>query len=441
MSFSRVGHNYPCTTIVATYEGAATGSENTNGTGNTVVKSLGTITAEGTYTVDLTDVDGYENLDLSKFYIFTNNKSITFARTGSTAYAYEYSSVVDSYENGILTYTITSTTDNTAFYVSTQSIEVYLVYNSANDNSSSSGGISGVEYYTITSDDVESFELSEGSLHTVSDNVLSSAILSEEFAIYVKASNWAAFDLKLKEAVMVNKLYMTFYVHTDSGTYSASKIEVLGSNDGETYESLYYKDSGLGTADTSLTVAIENISKSYLYYRLRLYTANWCKPTFIQLSGYKFTLVDAVAYDNIKCIAPEYSSEQTYDEGEYVTYKDLLYVCLEDDVTGIFDPTKWERSYLSESIEEEVQEKIEVLDINNISDSYTFEEDFRKVIISMVRGNSTKTSFSFSGSGEVETVITNSAIGSAYYSKYFITNVKQGDKITKSGVVMMTAIK
>ena len=44
----------------------------------------------------------------------------------------------------------------------------------------------------------------------------------------------------------------------------------------------------------------------------------------------------------------EYDSAETYNEGDFVVYNDLLYKCLADNVTGTWDATKWQQATLQD---------------------------------------------------------------------------------------------
>lgn len=48
----------------------------------------------------------------------------------------------------------------------------------------------------------------------------------------------------------------------------------------------------------------------------------------------------------------EYNSAETYNEGDFVVYNDLLYKCLADNVTGTWDATKWQQATLQDLLDD-----------------------------------------------------------------------------------------
>ena len=81
--------------------------------------------------------------------------------------------------------------------------------------------------------------------------------------------------------------------------------------------------------------------------------------------------IDNAFYRNF---AQNYDSAETYNTGDVVMYEFLLYKCLEDNVTGSWDETKWERTTAGEAGGSTVEpnptdpptEELETLGINDV---------------------------------------------------------------------------
>lgn len=53
---------------------------------------------------------------------------------------------------------------------------------------------------------------------------------------------------------------------------------------------------------------------------------------------------------DISAIVPEYDPTLTYSEGSLVSHEKLIYIALEDNITGEWDPTKWQETNIAEAL-------------------------------------------------------------------------------------------
>lgn len=66
----------------------------------------------------------------------------------------------------------------------------------------------------------------------------------------------------------------------------------------------------------------------------------------------------------------EYDSAETYNEGDFVVYNDLLYKCLEDNVTGTWDATKWQQATLQDVVDDVEDAVASVANKANVDGNY-----------------------------------------------------------------------
>ena len=85
------------------------------------------------------------------------------------------------------------------------------------------------------------------------------------------------------------------------------------------------------------------------------YTDNYqyTKPTMAETADIRtlnsnFDKTDTIEHATQISLAPAYDSTQSYDTDDVVMYEFLMYKCKEDNVTGAWDATKWERTTASE---------------------------------------------------------------------------------------------
>lgn len=85
------------------------------------------------------------------------------------------------------------------------------------------------------------------------------------------------------------------------------------------------------------------------------YTDNYnlVKPTMAETADIRTINGNMDSVDNIMhatqvSLAPAYDSSETYNTGDIVMYEFLMYECLDDDVTGTWDATKWQRTTAGE---------------------------------------------------------------------------------------------
>lgn len=85
------------------------------------------------------------------------------------------------------------------------------------------------------------------------------------------------------------------------------------------------------------------------------YTDNYnlVKPTMAETADIRTINGNMDSVDNIMhasqiSLAPAYDSSETYNTGDIVMYEFLMYECLDDDVTGTWDSTKWQRTTAGE---------------------------------------------------------------------------------------------
>lgn len=85
------------------------------------------------------------------------------------------------------------------------------------------------------------------------------------------------------------------------------------------------------------------------------YTDNYnlVKPTMAETADIRtingnMDTVDDIMHASQISLAPAYDSNETYNTGDVVMYEFLMYECLDDDVTGTWDSTKWQRTTAGE---------------------------------------------------------------------------------------------
>ena len=81
------------------------------------------------------------------------------------------------------------------------------------------------------------------------------------------------------------------------------------------------------------------------------YTDNYnlVKPTMAETADIRtingnMDTVDDIMHATQVSLAPAYDSSETYNTGDIVMYEFLMYECLDDEVTGTWDATKWQRT-------------------------------------------------------------------------------------------------
>ncbi len=84
------------------------------------------------------------------------------------------------------------------------------------------------------------------------------------------------------------------------------------------------------------------------------YTANYdlVKPTMAETADIRtingnMDTIDDIMHASQVSLAPAYDQNETYNTGDIVMYEFLMYECLDDDVTGTWDSTKWQRTTAS----------------------------------------------------------------------------------------------
>ena len=85
------------------------------------------------------------------------------------------------------------------------------------------------------------------------------------------------------------------------------------------------------------------------------YTDNYnlVKPTMAETADIRtingnMDTVDDIMHASQISLAPAYDQNETYNTGDVVMYEFLMYECLDDDVTGTWDATKWQRTTAGE---------------------------------------------------------------------------------------------
>jgi len=85
------------------------------------------------------------------------------------------------------------------------------------------------------------------------------------------------------------------------------------------------------------------------------YTDNYnlVKPTMAETADIRtingnMDTIDDILHASQVSLAPAYDSSETYNTGDIVMYEFLMYECLDDDVTGTWDSTKWQRTTAGE---------------------------------------------------------------------------------------------
>lgn len=80
---------------------------------------------------------------------------------------------------------------------------------------------------------------------------------------------------------------------------------------------------------------------------------NLVKPTMAETADIRTINGNMDSVDNIMhasqiSLAPAYDQNETYNNGDVVMYEFLMYECLDDNVTGVWDTTKWQRTTAGE---------------------------------------------------------------------------------------------
>ena len=85
------------------------------------------------------------------------------------------------------------------------------------------------------------------------------------------------------------------------------------------------------------------------------YTANYdlVKPTMAETADIRtingnMDTIDDILHASQVSLAPAYDANSTYNTGDVVMYEFLMYECLDDNVTGVWDATKWQRTTAGE---------------------------------------------------------------------------------------------
>lgn len=85
------------------------------------------------------------------------------------------------------------------------------------------------------------------------------------------------------------------------------------------------------------------------------YTDNYnlVKPTMAETADIRtingnMDTIDDILHASQVSLAPAYDANSTYNTGDVVMYELLMYECLDDDVTGVWDATKWQRTTAGE---------------------------------------------------------------------------------------------
>ena len=64
-----------------------------------------------------------------------------------------------------------------------------------------------------------------------------------------------------------------------------------------------------------------------------------------------FTMIDTYLKGMLNQIAEDYDSTATYNTGDIVAHDNATYKCLDDNVTGTWDSTKWDVTTVGSEIE------------------------------------------------------------------------------------------
>lgn len=64
--------------------------------------------------------------------------------------------------------------------------------------------------------------------------------------------------------------------------------------------------------------------------------------------NYNWDRADAIEHSTQISLAPAYDSSETYNTGDVVMYEFLMYECIDDEVTGTWNPAKWTRTTAGE---------------------------------------------------------------------------------------------
>lgn len=85
------------------------------------------------------------------------------------------------------------------------------------------------------------------------------------------------------------------------------------------------------------------------------YTDNYnlIKPSYSEIADVatintNMNTIDDIMHSTQVSLAPAYDSTQTYNTGDVVMYELLMYKCTDDNVTGTWNASKWERTTASE---------------------------------------------------------------------------------------------
>lgn len=73
-------------------------------------------------------------------------------------------------------------------------------------------------------------------------------------------------------------------------------------------------------------------------------------PAAIGPLNQNFELIDRYMKNNLNQMAADYDSTETYNTDDIVAYDNGIYKCLDDNVTGTWDSTKWEATTLGEEV-------------------------------------------------------------------------------------------
>ena len=84
----------------------------------------------------------------------------------------------------------------------------------------------------------------------------------------------------------------------------------------------------------------------------------------------KQNMADDVYERLIAMCFDEYDSSNTYNEGDFVVYEDVLYKCLEDNITGTWDATKWVQATFQDLVDDVEDAVSFVNDKANVDGNY-----------------------------------------------------------------------
>lgn len=105
------------------------------------------------------------------------------------------------------------------------------------------------------------------------------------------------------------------------------------------------------------------------------YTDNYSltKPTFAEVADIRtingnMDTIDDIMHASQVSLADAYDQTATYNTGDVVMYEFLMYKCKEDNVTGNWDATKWERTTAAETGGEASDLSVKVPEVINTGD-------------------------------------------------------------------------